>query len=235
MRSRRSPVQVFRDLRMPSDERRAAKAEREAEAKLRKERDSTLEAERLAAAKAADGAVPSPHWFKGVVSCVIEDGVKRFRRRRPSTAAPVTPHSDDFLGDRNLEHVVKACRRRRRGAVGRFQCGDSARVRLGARATLGVDGQLVVDPIQILDKKAKCRRAHLVRGPTIRCARGTSASARWFDRSMSAFEVSRIELPDFGLKEGGYGASPSSVLSWTARTRASRPGGTCSAKACRSQ
>lgn len=65
MRSRRSPVQVLRELRMPSDERQAAKAEREAEAQMRKERDSTREAERLAAATAAEARRHSQVPFGG--------------------------------------------------------------------------------------------------------------------------------------------------------------------------
>jgi hypothetical protein len=52
--SRRSPTQVLRELRMPADERRAARAEREAEAQMRKERDSERYAERLAARTEAE-------------------------------------------------------------------------------------------------------------------------------------------------------------------------------------
>ena len=42
------------ELRLPPDERRAAKAEREAEAQMRRERDDPRVAERLAARNAAE-------------------------------------------------------------------------------------------------------------------------------------------------------------------------------------
>ena len=53
-RSRRSPAHLFRELRMPPDERRAARAEREAEAQMRRERDDPHVAERIAARNAAE-------------------------------------------------------------------------------------------------------------------------------------------------------------------------------------
>lgn len=52
--SRRSPMQVVRELSMAPDERRAGRAEREAEQRMRSERDSTRQAERLAARTAAE-------------------------------------------------------------------------------------------------------------------------------------------------------------------------------------
>ena len=53
-RSRRSPLDVVRELLLPGPERRAAKAEREAEARMRSERDSPRTAERLAARNQAE-------------------------------------------------------------------------------------------------------------------------------------------------------------------------------------
>jgi hypothetical protein len=50
----RTPVQALRELRMPRDERAAARAEREAEARLRRERDDPRVAERIAARNAAE-------------------------------------------------------------------------------------------------------------------------------------------------------------------------------------
>ena len=46
--SRRSPLQVLREWRMPPDERRAARAEREAEEQMRRERDDPHIAQRIA-------------------------------------------------------------------------------------------------------------------------------------------------------------------------------------------
>jgi hypothetical protein len=51
---RRTPAEVLRELRMPRDERRAAQAEREAEAQLRRERDDPHMAERIRARTAAE-------------------------------------------------------------------------------------------------------------------------------------------------------------------------------------
>ena len=51
---RRTPAQVLRELRLPRDERRAARAEREAEAQMRRERDDPHMAQRLAARNAAE-------------------------------------------------------------------------------------------------------------------------------------------------------------------------------------
>ena len=52
--SRWSPIQVLRELRLPRDERRAARAEREVEERMRSERDSRRHAERMAAYIAAE-------------------------------------------------------------------------------------------------------------------------------------------------------------------------------------
>jgi hypothetical protein len=52
--SRRSPIEVFREMRMPYEERRAARAEREVEAQMRRERDDPHVAQRLAARNAAE-------------------------------------------------------------------------------------------------------------------------------------------------------------------------------------
>jgi len=50
----RNPIHALRELRMPADERRAAKSEREAEQQMRKERDSERHAERMAARTAGE-------------------------------------------------------------------------------------------------------------------------------------------------------------------------------------
>ena len=52
--SRRSPKQLLDEMRMPREERRAARAEREAEAQMRRERDDPHVAQRLAARNAAE-------------------------------------------------------------------------------------------------------------------------------------------------------------------------------------
>jgi hypothetical protein len=52
--SRRSPTRFVRELGMSPAERRAARAEREAEDRMRRERDSTRHGERLAARNAAE-------------------------------------------------------------------------------------------------------------------------------------------------------------------------------------
>ena len=52
--SRRSPLQVARDLRLPRGERNAARAERQAEAQMRREREDPHVAQRIAARNAAE-------------------------------------------------------------------------------------------------------------------------------------------------------------------------------------
>jgi uncharacterized protein YigA (DUF484 family) len=51
---RRTPAEVVRELRLPRGERRAAKAEREAEAQMRRERDDPHMMERIRARTAAE-------------------------------------------------------------------------------------------------------------------------------------------------------------------------------------
>jgi hypothetical protein len=51
---RRSPAAVLREWRLPGPERRAAREERLAEARMRRERDSEWTAERRAAAVEAE-------------------------------------------------------------------------------------------------------------------------------------------------------------------------------------
>jgi hypothetical protein len=51
---RRTPAEVLREWRMPRDERRAARAEREAEAQMRRERDDPHTLERIRARTAAE-------------------------------------------------------------------------------------------------------------------------------------------------------------------------------------
>jgi hypothetical protein len=53
-RSRRTTLEVLGELRLSGPERRAAKAERRAEAQMRAERDSPRTAERLAAKTQAE-------------------------------------------------------------------------------------------------------------------------------------------------------------------------------------
>jgi hypothetical protein len=53
-RSGRSLPEVLRELALPAPERRAARAERRVEAQMRRERDSTREAERIAARTLAE-------------------------------------------------------------------------------------------------------------------------------------------------------------------------------------
>jgi hypothetical protein len=50
----RSPVEVFREWRLPAPERRAAQAERRVEAQMRRERESEWTPERRAAALEAE-------------------------------------------------------------------------------------------------------------------------------------------------------------------------------------
>jgi hypothetical protein len=50
----RSPAALVREWRLPAPERRAARAERRAEAQIRRERDSEWTAERRAAALEAE-------------------------------------------------------------------------------------------------------------------------------------------------------------------------------------
>jgi hypothetical protein len=50
----RSPAMLVREWRLPAPERRAARAERRAEAQIRRERDSEWTAERRAAAVEAE-------------------------------------------------------------------------------------------------------------------------------------------------------------------------------------
>jgi hypothetical protein len=52
--SRRSLRQVVRDARLPREERKAARAERQAEAQMRRERDNPQVAQRIAARNAAE-------------------------------------------------------------------------------------------------------------------------------------------------------------------------------------
>lgn len=54
MRDRRSPVQVLRELRLPRDERQAARSERLVERELRRQRDNPESAARRAAAVEAE-------------------------------------------------------------------------------------------------------------------------------------------------------------------------------------
>jgi hypothetical protein len=52
--NRRSPVRAIRTLMLPRDERAAARAERRAEAQMRRERDNEHSAERRAARAEAE-------------------------------------------------------------------------------------------------------------------------------------------------------------------------------------
>jgi hypothetical protein len=54
MRDRRSVSQVFRELRLPRPEREAARAERQAERQMRRERDNQESAARRAAKPEAE-------------------------------------------------------------------------------------------------------------------------------------------------------------------------------------
>jgi hypothetical protein len=56
-------VERVRELRLPKPERRAAKAEREAEAQIRRERDNPYSAERRAAALEAERRRSEYYWF----------------------------------------------------------------------------------------------------------------------------------------------------------------------------
>ena len=51
---RRSPKSVLQEMRLPRDERRAARAERAAEERMRRERDDPHIAQRIAARNAAE-------------------------------------------------------------------------------------------------------------------------------------------------------------------------------------
>ena len=53
-RDRRSPLEVLRELRLPGPERAAARAERESERAIRRERDNEQSAARRAAALDAE-------------------------------------------------------------------------------------------------------------------------------------------------------------------------------------
>ena len=52
--TQRAPIRFLRELRLPRDERAAARAERRAEAAIRRERDNDHSAERRAAALEAE-------------------------------------------------------------------------------------------------------------------------------------------------------------------------------------
>ena len=62
---RRSPVAVLREWRLPAPERRAARAERRAEAQMRRERDNQWSAERRAAQLSAESRRYSNYWVGG--------------------------------------------------------------------------------------------------------------------------------------------------------------------------
>ena len=61
----RSPAAVVREFRLPGPERQAARAERRAEAQLRRERDSEWSAEQRAARVAAESRRYSNYWGGG--------------------------------------------------------------------------------------------------------------------------------------------------------------------------
>jgi hypothetical protein len=61
----RSPAAVVREWRLPAPERRAARAERQAGAALRRERDSQWTAERRAARVEAEARQYSNYWGGG--------------------------------------------------------------------------------------------------------------------------------------------------------------------------
>jgi hypothetical protein len=61
----RSPAAVVREWRMPGPERRAARAERRAEAQMRRERDSQWSAEQRADRLAAESRRYSNYWAGG--------------------------------------------------------------------------------------------------------------------------------------------------------------------------
>jgi hypothetical protein len=58
-------MEVLREWRLPRAERDGARAEREADAQMRRERDSTREAERMAASTAAEARRYSQNPFGG--------------------------------------------------------------------------------------------------------------------------------------------------------------------------
>ena len=61
--ARRSPIRVLQELRLSPGERRAARAERETEAQMRRERDDPRVAERIAARNAAEARRHgNQHW-----------------------------------------------------------------------------------------------------------------------------------------------------------------------------
>jgi hypothetical protein len=64
MSFRRSPLDLVRELLLPAPDRAAARAERRAEARMRRERDSLHTAERRAAAVEAERRRHSA-WGKG--------------------------------------------------------------------------------------------------------------------------------------------------------------------------
>jgi hypothetical protein len=61
----RSPATVIREWRLPADERRAAREERLAEARMRRERDSEWTAERRAARLEAEARRFPNYWVGG--------------------------------------------------------------------------------------------------------------------------------------------------------------------------
>jgi hypothetical protein len=62
MRDRRSPAQVLREMRLPADERAAARAERASERAIRRERDNQDSAARRAAALEAESRHDTNMW-----------------------------------------------------------------------------------------------------------------------------------------------------------------------------
>ena len=61
----RSPAAVVREWRLPGPERRAARAERQSEAQIRRERDNQWSAERRADRLAAESRRDSNYWAGG--------------------------------------------------------------------------------------------------------------------------------------------------------------------------
>jgi hypothetical protein len=88
-------MQVLRELRMPPDERKVARAEREAEVQMRRERDATRRAERLAARAAAEAEEVS-----------MEEGHSRARRIRALASRAALSATRGGSGPRALRTFV---------------------------------------------------------------------------------------------------------------------------------
>jgi hypothetical protein len=94
--SRRSPLQVARELMLPRGERKAARAERQAEAQIRRERDDPHVAQRIAARNAAEARRQSNQPWGSSARPVSSAGGECYAARPPG--------HDRHAGQRSVHH-----------------------------------------------------------------------------------------------------------------------------------